>query len=89
MPSFGNRMWNGKIRLCSQKTKDSYVSRASGQAQVGAVASKHLKGDEKAKNDKMVKKRQAGIKTAVKENMMTMKLINKMKKDSNNHTFTS
>ena len=59
---------NGKVvKEISQKTKDSYVSRASGQAQAGAVASKHLKGDEKDKNDKMVKKRQAGIKTAVGE----------------------
>ena len=52
------------VNEISQKTKDSYISRASGQATVGAVASKHLKGDEKAKNDKMVKKRQAGIKLA-------------------------
>ena len=52
------------VNEISQKTKDSYISRASGQAQVGAVASKHLRGDEKAKNDKMVKKRQAGIKLA-------------------------
>ena len=51
----------------SQKTKDSYISRASGQATVGAVASKHLRGDEKAKNDKMVKKRQAGIKMATED----------------------
>ncbi len=53
-----------RVNEISQKTKDSYVSRASGQAQVGAVASKHLKGAEKAKNDKMVQKRQAGIKMA-------------------------
>jgi hypothetical protein len=73
------------VNEISQATKDRYVARASGAAQVGAVQSKYMKGDAKDKNDKMVAKRQAGIKKAVGEEMtMPMGKISKLPTYTNN-----
>ena len=76
---------NEDVNEISQATKDRYVARASGAAQVGAVQSKYMKGDAKDKNDKMVAKRQAGIKKAVGEEMtMPMGKVSKLPTYTNN-----